>query len=461
MKKIKQKYKDIGLKLLTAIMVFIVAVMPASAWICYSINQYPVPNQLTDNEARDDYHSISADGSIIAFRSNVDGDNEIFVVNSDGSELRQLTNNKRAGGAPSISADGSRIAFHSNVDSDHEIFVINSDGTGLKQLTHNEVHDNNPSISADGSIIAFRSNVDGDNEIFVVNSDGSGLTQLTHNDAREGFPYISADGSKIAFKSKVDGDYEIFVINSDGTGLTQLTDNEAHDSSPAISADGSRIAFHSNVDGDFEIFMINSDGTGLNQLTDNVVTDVDTSICADGSIIAYRSVVGDHSEIIVRMTDKCTEIRFPDIAMKNAPRISADGKKIAFTSNVDGDDEIFVITLTVQALFDVKPDTLNLNSKGKWIITYIEFPESYDVNDIDVNTVILHNQIQAEDNPTEIGDYDNDGIADLMLKFDRYAVQEILEEGDEVEINIKGELFDRTSFEGSDTIRVIDKGKGK
>ena len=372
MKKIQQKSKDIELKLLTSIMVFIIAVTPASAWICSEVLQYPVPTQLTDNEARDDYHSISADGSRIAFRSNVDGDNEIWVVNSDGTGLKQLTYNKRADGTPSISADGSTIAFQSNVDGDFEIFVMNSDGTGLTQLTHNEKQDMRPSISADGSMIAFRSNVDGDNEIWVVNSNGTGLKQLTHN--------------------------------------------EKQDMRPSISADGSRIA--------------------------------------------YRSVVGDHYEIIV-MTDMCKETRFPDIAIRGVPKISADGKKISFKSNVDGDNEIFVIALTVQALIDVKPDTLNLDSKGRWITTYIEFPENYDVNDIDVNTVILHNQIQAEDNPTEIGDYDNDGIADIMLKFDRYAVQEILEEGDKVEINIKGELFDGTSFEGSDTIRIIDKGKGK
>jgi hypothetical protein len=115
----------------------------------------------------------------------------------------------------------------------------------------------------------------------------------------------------------------------------------------------------------------------------------------------------------------------------------------------------------IPATVDFNPDTLSLRSKGKWVTAYIELPEGYDVSNIDVGTVMLNDLVSAEPHPTEIGDYDDDGIADLMVKFDMAAVQEILEVGDEVEIIVAGELTDGTPFEGSDTIRVIDKGKGK
>lgn len=115
----------------------------------------------------------------------------------------------------------------------------------------------------------------------------------------------------------------------------------------------------------------------------------------------------------------------------------------------------------IEATVNIDPDTLNLNSKGKWITCYIELSEDYDVEDIDVSTVKLNDQVPAESHPTGIGDYDNDGIPDLMVKFDRSAVQEILQAGDEVEITVTGELTDGTPFEGSDTIRVIDKGGKK
>jgi parallel beta-helix repeat protein len=121
----------------------------------------------------------------------------------------------------------------------------------------------------------------------------------------------------------------------------------------------------------------------------------------------------------------------------------------------------------IQAIIDIDPDTLNIGSKGKWITSYIELPEGYLVEDIDIDSVAL---TKINDDlldpplytigPSEIGDYDDDGIPDLMVKFDRQELISLLEVGD-AELTVAGELYDGTPFEGSDTVRVIDKGKGK
>ena len=135
------------------------------------------------------------------------------------------------------------------------------------------------------------------------------------------------------------------------------------------------------------------------------------------------------------------------------------------SSNGPTESEIFSFTTlgppSEEFCIDFDPDTLNLQSKGKWVTTYIELPEGYDVSAINVSTVMLNDQVQAEMKPTEIGDYDDDSIPDLMVKFDRSAIQEILEVGDEVVITVTGELINGTPFEGSDTIRVIEKGGKK
>ncbi len=113
----------------------------------------------------------------------------------------------------------------------------------------------------------------------------------------------------------------------------------------------------------------------------------------------------------------------------------------------------------ISASVDFNPDALNLKSKGKLVMAYIELPIDYDVNEIDLESIRLNSQVRAELKPTEIGDYDKDGIPDLMVKFDRSAVQGILEAGDEVLIT--GKLTDIIYFEDSNTIEVINKGKKK
>jgi hypothetical protein len=56
----------------------------------------------------------------------------------------------------------------------------------------------------------------------------------------------------------------------------------------------------------------------------------------------------------------------------------------------------------------------------------------------------------------EIGDYDNDGIPDLMVKFDRSEVEDILDINESISLTVSGGFFDDNTFEGSDAIRVIN-----
>ena len=123
----------------------------------------------------------------------------------------------------------------------------------------------------------------------------------------------------------------------------------------------------------------------------------------------------------------------------------------------------------LEAEIDIDPDSLNIKSKGRWITGYIELPEGYDPADIDVSTLKISKvdntdtTIQAEYWPFEIDDYDNDGIPDLMVKFDRLLLTDLLldlvEPPSHVELIVTGELTDGTLFSSIDTIRLINKDK--
>jgi parallel beta-helix repeat protein len=120
-------------------------------------------------------------------------------------------------------------------------------------------------------------------------------------------------------------------------------------------------------------------------------------------------------------------------------------------------------TPTIKATVDFEPDTLNLRSKGKLVTCYIELPDGNDVANINVSTIKLNGTVSAELKPTAIGDYDNDAIPDLMVKFDRTKVMEYILNSVSmtgkfvtVTLAITGKLNDGTPFQGTDTIRIIN-----
>jgi Tol biopolymer transport system component len=152
----------------------------------------------------------------IAFGSFRDGNWDIWTMNPDGSAQTRLTTNLSVDLQPAWSPDGSKIAFLSQRDStgtecDHfdgticgvnnEIYVMNADGTGLRRLT--DFPSGEPAWSPDGLKIACG----GESEptgggVFIANADGSGLTNLVA--AGGGGPVWSPDGKKIAFIMVVD-----------------------------------------------------------------------------------------------------------------------------------------------------------------------------------------------------------------------------------------------------------------
>lgn len=107
---------------------------------------------------------------------------------------------------------------------------------------------------------------------------------------------------------------------------------------------------------------------------------------------------------------------------------------------------------TIEAAIDIDPDTLNLKSKGRWITCYILLPEQYDVADIDSDSLLLNGKVSPA------WSWIDEAEQILMAKFSRSEVQQILDPG-QAELTVTGELTDGSKFEGTDTIKVIDKGK--
>ncbi len=139
--------------------------------------------------------------------------------------------------------------------------------------------------------------------------------------------------------------------------------------------------------------------------------------------------------------------------------LSQGGEGVTVQIDFDGDGtpELTITTDStftfVPAAIDIDPNTLNLNSKIKWVTAYIELPEDYDISNIDVSTVNLW--YEGNSVPAEWGDIQD---STLMVKFNGKAVQDLFTGPvDATTVAVSGELQDGTPFGDNDTIRVIKK----
>jgi len=166
--------------------------------------------------------AVSADGKKIAFSSwvgNEDG-RDIWVMNADGTNRLRLTHavnssTRRSSTSPAWSPDGQRIAFVTSRGAwEHKIFVMNANGSDIKQITDDDMDSLDPEWSSDGNRILFSrpSGYQEDVGIFEMNQDGSNVRRL-HNGG--GYPARSPDGTRIAINAG-----RLFVMDSDGSNVT-------------------------------------------------------------------------------------------------------------------------------------------------------------------------------------------------------------------------------------------------
>jgi Tol biopolymer transport system component len=195
--------------------------------------------QITSNALDDEDPAWSPDGRKIVFQRDFDPvrgevDYDILTMNADGTSEQNLTNSPRVlDFQPNWSPDGQMIAFSSDRDGDNEIYTIRPNGSNVHQLTVNADDDEWSNWSPDSKLIAFNSNRDdGNYEIYAMRADGATPTRLTINDAGDGLPAWSPNGQQLAFSSNRDGSPDVFTMRADGSQQQNRTNNPAADIPP-------------------------------------------------------------------------------------------------------------------------------------------------------------------------------------------------------------------------------------
>ena len=169
---------------------------------------------------------------------------------------------------PAFSPDGTQIAFNSNRDDNNDIYVANVDGSDVRRLTNNPAIDTSPTWSPNGRQIAFTSDRTGAPQIYVIGADGTGLRRLTYETYCDRPTWSPAPFNEIAYSSKTGPGHDIKVMDLAGDEPRQLTFGQGSNESPSYSPNGRHIAFSSTRgSGTKQIYTIGRDGNGLRRVT--------------------------------------------------------------------------------------------------------------------------------------------------------------------------------------------------
>ncbi|XMB66055.1 DUF5050 domain-containing protein [Mycoplasmatota bacterium zrk1] len=299
-----------------------------------SSNEYPEVTILEGEPTG--YIDWSPDGSKILYH----GSYEINIMNSDGTNREQLTNSDVGTlWIPVWSPDSKWIACDLEAAKPADIYIMNSEGKDMRQLTFDPSSDWGPDWRPVKKKIVFDSNIEGKRNIYTVNIDGSNLTKLTDNDVNNVVPSWSPDGEKILYSSFVDRIEQLFTMDVDGSNKQQLTYGGTSKRAASWSHDGNYIAYASTKDYIRSIYLINSDGTDEKQITPGLANDFWPAWSLDDEYVIFTSFNETQDTYRVKIPDKKDfKIPTPELVASNCSRAeySPDGSKLAFSTLYNG-----------------------------------------------------------------------------------------------------------------------------
>jgi Tol biopolymer transport system component len=236
---------------------------------------------------------------------------QIFTMNTDGSDLHLLSTGKGRTTCGYFYPDGKHALYSSThlagdacpprpdyshgyvwaIYSSYQIYYATDDGKVIKPLTGGPGYNAEATLSGDGKKIVFTSSRDGDLDIYSMNVDGTGVRRLTNTLGYDGGPFFSPDGNWIVYRARhpatnaeiaryksllaqglvEPNEMDLYVMHADGSHQQQITKLAGASFAPSFFADSQHIVFASNYEhpatSQFELYAIDRNGSGLERVT--------------------------------------------------------------------------------------------------------------------------------------------------------------------------------------------------
>ncbi len=205
-------------------------------------------NRLTNLPSTEVAASFAHGGTSIAFISSKDGNQEIYTVDADGTNLRRLTNTPAQEDSPEWTPDGKQIVYASNAAGSYQIWIMNADGTEQKKLTDGPAFNFQPSVAPDGKSIAFTSTRESNYDVYLMNLDGTSQRNGHKSPGKETIPQFMPDGQLAFLQEQRNGTgrnapLTSVVVRRDAAGaLTNLTPLSIVVTDFAVSPSGDLLA---------------------------------------------------------------------------------------------------------------------------------------------------------------------------------------------------------------------------
>ncbi len=265
-------------------------------------------------------------------------------------------------GGTTWSPDGKQVAFTTNISGRMNIWTVPAEGGWPKQLTVSDQRQFAPAWSPDGKWIAYMSDYDGNEQwdLFLVSTASGEVMNLTQTpEIAEERPTWSPDGKFLAFtvKPKVSPTHEIYVMDmltKRSRALTTNTPRELSNTNPLWSRDGKWLAYtqaaaHGRDSNVFVLEVARGKATNVTPHSgEQVYSAADWS--ADGRTLLVTSNAGNGYDnvALLDVATKKLDWLTQDKWEISAGNFSPDGKRLTWTANVDGNQEIFLYDLAAK-----------------------------------------------------------------------------------------------------------------